>query len=178
MNFPSQASLMEPHHFSAPAPWAGHIPFGSWLVSVQRPSVFVELGAYSGISYLAFCQAIQEQGLATHAYAVDTWQGDAHTGAYNESIYQTLKQAHDPHYTEFSSLMRMTFDEALHNFADASVDLLHIDGLHTYEAVRHDFETWLPKLSGRAVVLFHDTHVFKDDFGVHQLWAEISGRYP
>lgn len=178
MSLITPASLIEPRHFSAPAPWAGHIPFASWLISVLQPGVLVELGAYSGISYLAFCQAIQEQNLPTQAFAIDTWQGDAHAGAYGEIIYQTLKQAHDPHYTAFSSLVRMTFDEALPRFADASVDLLHIDGLHTYEAVRHDFETWLPKLSDRGVVLFHDTNVFEGDFGVHQLWAEVAGRYP
>ncbi len=178
MSFITPASFMEPHCFSAPAPWAGHIPFASWLMSVQQPETLVELGAYSGISYLAFCQAIQQQGLSTRAFAVDTWQGDAHAGIYDESIYQTLKRAHDPHYTAFSTLLRMTFDEALPLFADASVDLLHIDGLHTYEAVRHDFDGWLSKLSARGVVLFHDTHVYRDDFGVHRLWAEVSSRYP
>lgn len=178
MNFITSAALLEPQHFSVPAPWAGHIPFGSWLVAVQKPETLVELGAYSGISYMAFCQAIQEQGLHTKAYAVDTWQGDAHAGAYGETIYQTLQRVHDPRYAAFSNLLRMTFDEALPQFANGSVDLLHIDGLHTYEAVRHDFETWLPKLSQRGVVLFHDTNVFRDDFGVHRLWAELSAQYP
>ena len=178
MNFITPAALLEPQHFSVPAPWAGHIPFASWLVAVQKPETLVELGAYSGISYMAFCQAIKEQGLPTKAYAVDTWLGDAHAGAYGETIYQTLQRQHDPRYAAFSTLLRMTFDEALPQFSNGSVDLLHIDGLHTYEAVRHDFETWLPKMSHRGVVLFHDTNVFRDDFGVHRLWAELSVRYP
>ena len=178
MNFITPAALLEPQHFSVPAPWAGHIPFASWLVAVQKPETLVELGAYSGISYMAFCQAIKEQGLPTKAYAVDTWLGDAHAGAYGETIYQTLQRQHDPRYAAFSTLLRMTFDEALPQFSNGSVDLLHIDGLHTYEAVRHDFETWLPKMSQRGVVLFHDTNVFRDDFGVHRLWSELSVRYP
>ena len=169
---------MEPHHLTAPAPWAGHIPFASWLVALQRPRCLVELGAYSGISYLALCQAIVQQDLATRAYAIDTWEGDAHAGQYGEHIYQTMRKAHDPHYQRFSSLLRMRFDQALPQFADGSIDLLHIDGLHTYEAVRHDFETWQPKLSERAVVLFHDTAVRQADFGVYRLWAELSTRYP
>ena len=170
--------LFEPSHFSVPAPWAGHLPFAHWITGVHRPSSFVELGAYSGISYMAFCQAVMQHHLDTRCWAIDTWAGDPHAGFYGEHIYTTLRDRHEPLYGHFSTLLRSTFDEAVHQFDDHSIDLLHIDGLHTYEAVKHDFETWLPKLSERGVVLFHDSNVFQADFGVHRLWSELEGSYP
>jgi glycosyltransferase involved in cell wall biosynthesis/SAM-dependent methyltransferase len=72
----------------------------------------------------------------------------------------------------------MTFDEAVAQFQDQSVDLLHIDGLHTYEAVRHDFESWLPKLAPGALVLFHDNMETHGDFGVWKFWAELKQKHP
>ncbi len=75
------------------------------------------------------------------------------------------------------SLRRETFDQAAAAFADGSVDLLHLDGCHHYEAVARDLERWLPKLSDRGVVLLHDTHVRENGFGVWRLWEELAPRY-
>ncbi|HDX0838446.1 TPA: class I SAM-dependent methyltransferase [Stenotrophomonas maltophilia] len=161
-----------------PSAWHGHIPFAGWIVEALRPAMFVELGTHYGASYLSFCQTIQELGLGTRAYAVDTWEGDEHAAFYGNSVYAGLSEYHDGKYNDFSKLLRCTFDQALEKFDDGSVDLLHIDGLHTYEAVRHDFESWMPKLSDRAVVLFHDTQERQGDFGVWRLWAELSSQYP
>ena len=172
------SAWMEPAVLSSPAPWAGHIPFAAWLMAATRPRTLVELGVYSGISYLAFCQAAVQHGVPLRAWGVDTWQGDAHAGHYGQRVLDTLRQQHDGPYGHFSTLLQKTFDEALDDVADSSVDLLHIDGLHTYEAVRHDFESWSPKLSRRAVVLFHDIAVRQGDFGVWRFWAEITQRYP
>lgn len=165
-------------HLTFPYSWVGHIPFVTELLPQLRPKVFVELGTHSGNSYLAVCQAIQTNHLDTQAFAVDTWQGDPHAEFYGDDVYETLNRYHQAHYSEFSKLLRMTFDEALAHFEDGSVDLLHIDGLHTYEAVKHDFESWLPKLSENAVVLFHDTCVKERDFGVWKLWEELQAQYP
>lgn len=158
--------------------WLGHIPLAGWLVEAARPRLLVELGTHLGASYFAFCQAVQENGLDTRCYAVDTWQGDEHAGEYGEEVFRSVADHHREHYEGFSKLMRMTFDEARSYFDDGTVDLLHIDGLHTYDAVRHDFEIWLPKMSPRGVILFHDTNVRERDFGVWKLWAELCEHYP
>jgi hypothetical protein len=155
----------------SPSEWWTYVPFAHWLVRAAAPHVFVELGTVTGVSYSAFCNAVVEAGLPTRCHAVDTWQGD------NE-VYEDFGQFHEQHYSKFSTLLRCTFDEALSQFSDKSIDLLHIDGLHTYEVVRHDFESWLPKLSRQGVILFHDTNVREKDFGVWRLWEELSRQYP
>ena len=173
------SAWLEPDYLSSPAPWAGHIPFAAWLMAIMRPRTLVELGVYSGISYLTFCQAASIHQIPLRMWGVDTWQGDAHAGSYDGvQILQTLRKHHDARYSHFSTLLQKTFDEALTDIADGSVDVLHIDGLHTYDAVRHDFETWQPKLSERAVVLFHDTTVHQGDFGVWRYWEELTQRFP
>ncbi len=167
-----------PYPFKAPSAWLGHLPFASFLMRIFKPTTFVELGSHRGHSYFSFCQAVLEAGLATKCYAVDTWQGDEHAGNYGEEVYIDVNHHNQTHYAGFSHLLRMTFDDALFHFPDGSVDLLHIDGLHTYEAVKHDFDTWLPKLAPGAIVLFHDTNVRERGFGVWKLWEELQARYP
>jgi glycosyltransferase involved in cell wall biosynthesis/ACT domain-containing protein len=176
-NFISAAAFT-PISLQYPNAWVGHLPFAAWVIQEVSPKIFVELGTHSGNSYFSFCQSVVEAGLSTKCYSVDTWQGDAHAGQYNEDIFAKVNTHHQEHYAGFSRLLRMTFDDAASYFADESIELLHIDGLHTYEAVRHDFETWLPKLAPGAVVMFHDTNVRERNFGVWKLWEELQARYP
>lgn len=157
--------------------WYGHVPFAYWLVTSARPATIVELGTHGGASYSAFCEAVLRSGLTTRCFAVDTWEGDEHSGRYGEDVFNDLKQFHDGRYGHFSTLIRTSFDEAAIQFSADSIDLLHIDGLHTYQAAKHDFETWLPRMSGRGVVLFHDIEVHKDGFGVDRLWQELRQSY-
>lgn len=157
--------------------WEGHRRFAYDLVCHMLPGKIVELGTYYGASHFAFCQAVKDHGLATVCYAVDTWLGDQHSGLYDESIYQSVQSSSGTYYPGISHLLRMTFDEALHVFPDSSINLLHIDGLHTYEAVKHDYESWLPKLADQGVILFHDIAARQDDFGVYRYWEDLQKQY-
>ncbi|WP_127079514.1 rhamnan synthesis F family protein [Rhodomicrobium lacus] len=176
MDFISPCSFWQPD-FVVDSAWLEHAPFAFWLVEAHRPGTVVELGTHRGFSYSCFCQAIERIGLDSRAYAVDTWRGDEHAGFYGDEIFQQLNAYHQ-RYASFSRLIRSSFDQALPHFEDGSVDLLHIDGRHFYDDVKHDFESWLPKLSDRAVVLFHDTNVREREFGVFKLWAELQTSRP
>jgi Methyltransferase domain len=148
------------------------------LIAALRPSLVVELGTHFGESYFGMCQAVQENGVSCKCYAVDTWQGDPHAGHYDESVFTEVNAYNQRHYRLFSTLLRTTFDDAKENFGDGTVDLLHIDGVRTYDAIRHDFENWFPKVRPGGVVLLHDTAARHEDFQVWKLWEELARQYP
>jgi hypothetical protein len=153
--------------------WSGHLAFANDLIAEVRPNVLVELGTHYGESYFGFCQAVNENDISCSCYAVDTWIGESHSGVYDESVYQEVSAYNSAHYGNFSYLLRTTFDEAAANFSDESIDILHIDGLHTYEAVSQDFRHWFDKVKPGGIVLMHDTMARHADFGVWKFWGEL-----
>jgi predicted O-methyltransferase YrrM len=161
--------------YIAPSAWWQHVPVAHWLVNVLKPSTIVELGTHYGVSFFAFCEAVEAFSPNSFVYAVDTWEGDAHSGSHSEDVYKRVLTCWSESHRSRSRLVRSTFDDAATHFAKGSIDILHIDGLHTYEAVKHDFETWLPLLNEESIVLFHDINVRERDFGVWELWQQLKG---
>jgi hypothetical protein len=176
--FFSASSLWQPEWMPLLSAWYEHGPFAFWLVEIHRPACVVELGCHWGFSYFAFCQAIQRHQIPARCHAIDTWQGDEQAGFYEQDVFTQVNAWNEKKYSAFSRLIRSTFDQTAASFSDGSIDLLHIDGLHTYEAVKQDFETWLPKMSRCGVVLFHDTNVRDRNFGVWRLWQELAAKHP
>jgi len=162
-------------HYSA---WRGHFNFAYDLIRFMKPEVLVELGTYRGGSFLSFCQGVKDGQLETKCYAVDTWKGDTHSGFYGEDVFALVDQVTTLHFPHHTKLIRLNFDDAAALFEDESIDILHIDGLHTYEAVKNDYETWLPKLAPNGIILFHDITVQMRDFGVYKFWDELKADFP
>lgn len=159
-------------------PWAGHKFFAYDLVSNMKPGRIVELGTHYGTSLWSFAQAVKDNKIETELNAIDTWEGEKHAGFYSEEVFETVNGIKDKFYTNLKiNLIRKTFDEALSGFEDKSIDVLHIDGLHTYDAVKHDFESWLPKIKENGLILFHDIKVCEGDFGVYKFWDELKSEY-
>jgi len=159
--------------FVVPSAWAGHEAFLLTLMEAMRPRRYVELGTHAGESFFTACQHYASQGDYGEAVAVDLWEGDHQTGFYGESVFRNFREILARHYPGCGRYIRGSFAEAAGMFEPQSIDLLHIDGLHTYDAVREDYVTWRPKLTDHGVVMFHDTGEFQSDFGVWQLFDEL-----
>lgn len=171
----------EPAHLVGPrygTAWVGHINFAYYLISEMQPKIIVELGTHGGASYFAFCESIRNNRIKAQAYAVDTWQGEAHAGAYTNEVYEYVAKTNLDNFSDFSTLIRQTFETAAEGFSKNSIDLLHIDGFHSYEAVLADYNTYKDRVSDRGIILFHDTHEKREGFGVHRFWSEMKNTYP
>lgn len=166
------------------SPWSGHRRFGYDLVSYYEPENLVELGSHYGGSAFAFAQAIKNNKLATTYYAIDLWEAiDSYTEHdYERDVYAFFKNIKEAEFAdEKIKMMKMMFDEALKNFEDHSIEILHIDGSHDYEDVRHDFENWLPKMKKEGIILLHDISdqkVFNEVMGSCIFWKELKEKYP
>jgi len=159
--------------------WSGHYFFVYDLIRNTQPHVVVELGTHKGNSLFSMAQAIKDGKLKTELHAVDTWKGDPQTGYYGEEVYEEFLRISKEYYKDIQIIPhKMLFDDTVKIFEENSIDILHIDGLHTYEAVKHDFETWLPKVNkDTGIIMFHDVCETKDDFGVYKLWDELKKKY-
>lgn len=160
-----------------PTWWWGHIPFMFVLFKNLNPRTYVDLGVHNGASLIAACASAKKYSADSELYGIDSWMGDAQA-SYSDGpkIYTRLKKYIDENYPN-AKLIKKTFDEARQEFSEGQIDLLHIDGFHTYEAVKHDFSTWIDAMASDGVIIFHDTHVMQADFGVHKFWQELKQEY-
>ena len=149
--------------------WVGHGSFAMKLVETYNPKVVVDLGVDYG--YSTFCFAYPKIG---EVYGVDWFQGDIHAGHRNTydvviEMYHEIKEEYGINNVEF---IKGDFNDVAKTW-DKKIDILHVDGLHTYDAVKNDYETWSKFCHDDSIILFHDTLSFADSVG--KFFNELDG---
>ena len=170
------ATSLLPVKFATFSAWSRLIPLLFALFAIARPRRFVELGVHNGMSFFAGCQVAEHLQAETECIAVDSWIGDPHASFHDLSVFDEFKKNLIRDYPDAYFIQGM-FSHARDCFDDESIDLLHIDGYHTYDAVKEDFDTWLSKMSDTGIIIFHDINVHERNFGVWQFWRELRERY-
>ena len=161
----------------AVSPWNGHRQFAYDLLNALKPQTVVELGTHYGCSFFAFLQSCKDFHLDTEVIAIDSWEGDPQAGFYGDEVWDTVNKTLNQYFANQNfKLIRKYFDDAVNCFEEESIDIIHIDGLHTYEAVKNDFEKWLPKLKEDGIILFHDVASEKG-YGTNAFWDEMCDKY-
>jgi hypothetical protein len=150
-----------------PSAWTGHRSFADWLVRELKPTTTVDLGVDYGFSLFAL--AIPQIG---HVYGIDSfeaWGDDTSGGGYHPDNYDMVMRFKTQHCLDNITVIRGYFSDVAKTW-NLPIDLLHIDGLHTYNAVKEDWDNWTRFLTGHGVVIMHDVASFD---GVKQFYNEI-----
>jgi predicted O-methyltransferase YrrM len=146
-----------------PSAWKGHKNFAEWLVNEVKPKVIVDLGVDYG--YSTFCLANPKIGTV---YGIDNFQGDEHTGVHSDAYDVVMRVIKKNNYDNVE-IIKSNFDDVAKTW-DKQIDILHIDGLHTYESTKKNYDTWSKFLHDDSVIIMHDTASFQE---VKKVFDEI-----
>jgi hypothetical protein len=174
--FESNVSYFLPVVFGQSA-WYQHIPFAYWLLEKVKPNSYLEMGVHNGISYFAVCESVRQLGLSTKCVALDHWQGDTQAGIFSDAVFESFSKNNQV-YSEFSTYKKNSFEKSMSEIEDNSIDLIHIDGFHSFAAVKNDFELALKKINKSVgIIIMHDVNEYQVTFGVNKFWSEIENKF-
>lgn len=147
--------------------------FKSFLLLFQekKPQVILEIGVDKGGSLFSFCKLAPEDSLII---AIDLPEEDGGYSQWKEAMYMKFKKP-----KQELILLRgdSHSEETLHKIKDIlagrEIDFAFIDGDHSYEGVKQDFDMYSPLIKKGGLVSFHDVATYKAPTGVPQLWEEI-----
>jgi predicted O-methyltransferase YrrM len=157
------------------------------LARSLKPSVAVEIGSAIGWSACMVGSALRDNGQGM-LYAIDphmptAWNDGTVTDTYPIITRNVQKLRLQQHVT----IVRKASAEAARGW-DRKVDLIFIDGDHSYEGVKSDWEIFLPHMHPFTVAVFHDTiwevgkvreEFRRDDMGVPRFVDELRAQgYP
>jgi hypothetical protein len=94
---------------------------------------------------------------------------------FNE-LCDLIKNELNPWKDRYTWFRVGSLDVTTDQIPDSSLDCVFIDGDHSYDAVKNDFETWSQFVSEDGVILLHDTCVETingNEYGVKQFFEEI-----
>jgi predicted O-methyltransferase YrrM len=150
--------------------------FVQYLHQTERPMCVLEIGTLHGGTLWAWCQIATLDALVI---SIDL-PGGAFGGGYPEEDASRLQA-----YARGGQNLRLiradshaagTLNQVIAVLDDRPVDLLFVDGDHTYEGVRCDFELYAPLVRPGGLFVVHDIlrHDEDPDCQVDAFWEEVS----
>lgn len=124
----------------------------------QRPSIQIclEIGSYLGASAYFISAGLLKKKCDVKLLCIDTWNNDA----MSEGVWDTYSEfsKNTQPFSQFILPIRGFSTEVVEQVRlhTQRIDLLFIDGDHSYDAVKTDWETYKWFMKPGSIVVFHD----------------------
>jgi predicted O-methyltransferase YrrM len=114
-------------------------------------SVIAEIGSYLGSSTCFLASGGRRR--ISKLYCIDTWENDAMSEGPRKTFDAFLQNT-----SMFKNVIAPLKGKSIEvvKLLDGTIDLLFIDGDHSYEAVVTDLKTYLPKVKAGGLLILHD----------------------
>lgn len=148
-------------------------------VEKLKPRVVVEVGTNMGGSLFCFTKVAHPNA---HIISIDLPDGPGGGGypMYRSDFYlsfcspkqKMLLWRADSHEIETLNKLKVALN-------GQKIDFLFLDGDHSYEGIKQDFEWYAPLVRSGGIIAFHDIKPSLPDnwIQVGRFWEEIKGKY-
>ena len=149
------------------------------LLRRRNLGVVVEIGTARGGTFYAWCKLAEENAVIV---SIDLPGGPYGGGSTLEEVaaFQRFgRPGQQLHFIRDDSHDEETRSKLAEILGGRHIDFLMIDGDHTYEGVRRDFEMYGPLVGPGCPIALHDILPHPDDQAceVDRFWHEIKSRY-
>jgi predicted O-methyltransferase YrrM len=148
-------------------------------VRSRNPKIIVEIGTYRGGTFFIWVRSNPNLELII---SIDLPDG-AFGGGYDvrrQRLYRQFLNDRIECKAEFlrtNSHDPKTFSKVSEILMGRDIDFLFIDGDHSYEGVKQDFDLYSPLVREGGLVAFHDIVTKVDAHEVYRFWDEIKNQY-
>ena len=145
----------------------------------HKPKIAMEIGTADGGTLFLLAQMLREDGVLI---SLDLFFGKFGGGypPWKIPLYKSFAAAKQHiHLIRSDSHLTATKERVIKLLEGRKVDFLMIDGDHSYEGVKKDFELYSPLVRDRGIIAFHDIVCGpEENVGeVWRFWREIREQY-
>jgi predicted O-methyltransferase YrrM len=122
-------------------------------LTLPENATIVEVGSYLGASACFLAAGLFEKFDNSHLHCVDTWENDAMSEGVRDTWAEFSRNT--IRYKGIVQTHRGDSRSIAEHF-QLPIDLLFLDGDHSYSGCKADVESWLPKVKANGILLMHD----------------------
>jgi predicted O-methyltransferase YrrM len=149
------------------------------LIQSLHPSIILEIGTAKGGTLFLFSRVCAPSGILMSIDLPGGWYGGGYP-AWKAFLYRKFARSHQIiHLLRGDSHSREMSEKVIELLGGKRIDVLFIDGDHSYEGVKKDFINYRNVVRKEGIIVFHDIvyNKFDPDIEVSRFWNEIKSQY-